>query len=86
MRVVAKYLLLFLQVIFVIIAIWQWVGLLPALTWFSPATRDALGPVMSGMWLAAGIKLALFLLAILLWFISGKLRRRLSEAKQMPSA
>jgi len=80
MKSAARAALLFLQVVFLLIAIWQIFGLLPVLTWLSPSTRAVLGQVTVGMWFAAGIKAAIMLVSFLLWSFSGKLRRKLNRS------
>lgn len=68
MRIVAVAVLLFFQTIPFLVAVWQVMGLLPVLSWFgSPA-------VTTGMWLAAGIKVAILVVSVVLWWLLGRLR------------
>lgn len=79
MRTISLSILLLLQTIVALAAVWQVLGLLPALSWLgSPSS------VPAGLWFAAGIKAAILTIASLIWCACSWLRRRVRGVSLSP--
>ena len=71
---IGRILVTILQVFFVIVAIWQAIGLLPVLTWFNAPTE-----ITGAMWVFLVIKVLILLLAFCLFKACQWVKRRLSR-------
>jgi len=76
MRKIALVLILILRVVAALVAVWQVIGLLPVLTWFT-----AIDQVTPGIWVMAIIKVVILLVCILGFFGLKRLAKRLHPRK-----
>lgn len=79
MRTIGLSTLLLLQAVLVLIAVWQILGLLPALSWLGSPSA-----VPAGLWVAAGFKAVMLAIAVLLGWGCWWLRRRVRGVRPSP--
>jgi len=81
MKRVGIVLIWVVRIFFLLIAVWQILGLLPVLSWFSN-----LAGVTAGMWMAVIVKLVIMFVCIGVFWALGKLIKRLNRAPQETTA
>lgn len=74
MKPLAKILIWIIRVLAIVIATWQVIGLLPALSWLSSS-----GDVGAGMWMMLIIKVLILAICVGVFVIIGKLLQHLNR-------